>query len=538
MSAEAERPTWTGRLRTWAVALLPPEKLLPDTQPIYVASWVYVFGVLSLSAFVLVLFSGAVLALAGPSWWHRSATGHFFNSMHFWSTELFFFLMVVHLWGKFFMAAWRGRRALTWITGALTFLVSIAAAFTGYLSQQNFDSQWIGTQAKDGLNASGVGAFFNTLDFGQMFAWHVLLLPFAVALLIGGHILLVRSRGVSPPLPARSSGTPEDPNYPRAPDPAVEWTGGKRRYDLIKELTIALGAITLLTLLLSALFSSPDVKPVTIASWASTQPQDFATTALSELDGTSGVAAYGPPYTHVQGAGQNIVDGISLERAVGVRIPIDPGTAFVLDPLSVPAQRDPKLAAAITRYRSASPAQQQKWTAAYGTALMHAQFANGTITLPTAPYGPVGTLMSGLLEQAQSGGLDGALVSNSHFFQTDYTKPLLFLADGGYLASLAQQQNLLGRQWGMMNETGNYPGQAWLWLYTFWYQIPPFNTSSNADAQIWAIMAILSVALIFVPFIPGIRSLPRFLPVYRAIWRDYYRGASGLRLEPRPTDQP
>ena len=23
----------------------------------------------------------------------------------------------------------------------------------------------------------------------------------------------------------------------------------------------------------------------------------------------------------------------------------------------------------------------------------------------------------------------------------------------------------------MMNETGNYPGQPWMWLYTFWYQI-------------------------------------------------------------------
>ena len=31
----------------------------------------------------------------------------------------------------------------------------------------------------------------------------------------------------------------------------------------------------------------------------------------------------------------------------------------------------------------------------------------------------------------------------------------------------------------MMNETGNYPGQAWLWLYTFWYQIPPFSSSGN-----------------------------------------------------------
>ena len=70
----------------------------------------------------------------------------------------------------------------------------------------------------------------------------------------------------------------------------------------------------------------------------------------------------------------------------------------------------------------------------------------------------------------------------------NFTKSLLFLADGSYLESLAAQQNLLGSQWGMMNETGNFPGQAWLWLYTFWYQVPPFSTSENADAQIWGIM--------------------------------------------------
>jgi len=193
-------PTWTGRVRTRGLAAFPPERLLPDTQPVYVASWIYVFGVLTLAAFVVILASGGVLALAGPAWWHTSSVGHFFNSIHLWSTELFFFFMVVHLWGKFFMAAWRGRRALTWITGAVSFLVSIATAFTGYLTQQNFDSQWIGTQAKDGLNASGIGAFFNVLNFGQMLMWHIVLLPLVVALLIGGHILLVRRRGVVPPL--------------------------------------------------------------------------------------------------------------------------------------------------------------------------------------------------------------------------------------------------------------------------------------------------------------------------------------------------
>jgi len=148
-----------------------------------------------------VLASGGVIALAGPSWWHSSSLGHFVNSLHLWGTELFFFFMVVHLWGKFFMAAWRGRRALTWITGAVAFLVSIATAFTGYVSQQNLDSQWIGTQAKDGLNASGAGAFFNVLNFGQMLMWHILLLPLVVGFLIGLHILLVRRRGVCPPLP-------------------------------------------------------------------------------------------------------------------------------------------------------------------------------------------------------------------------------------------------------------------------------------------------------------------------------------------------
>ena len=37
-------------MRERAVAALPPEKLLADEQPSYVASWIYVFGVLSLAS--------------------------------------------------------------------------------------------------------------------------------------------------------------------------------------------------------------------------------------------------------------------------------------------------------------------------------------------------------------------------------------------------------------------------------------------------------------------------------------------------------
>jgi hypothetical protein len=62
-----------------------------------------------------------------------------------------------------------------------------------------------------------------------------------------------------------------------------------------------------------------------------------------------------------------------------------------------------------------------------------------------------------------------------------------------------------------------------MWLYTFWYQVKPFSTSDNADAQVWLLMMVLTVGLMLLPFIPGLRSIPRWIPVHRLIWRDWYR---------------
>jgi len=197
---------WTVRLREAGVKAMPPERLLPDGQPAYMSSWIYTFGVLTIAALVVIIASGTILGLKGPAWWHYTGVGHFFNSIHLWSVELFFFFMVIHLWGKFFMASWRGGRAKTWMSGAISFLIAIAAAFTGYVSQQNFDSQWIATQAKDGLNSTGIGAFFNVLNFGQMYTYHVLLLPVVVIALVSAHILLVRRTGIVPPLPLPELG--------------------------------------------------------------------------------------------------------------------------------------------------------------------------------------------------------------------------------------------------------------------------------------------------------------------------------------------
>jgi hypothetical protein len=200
------RTSWTTRVREAAVAVLPPEKLLPDSQPTYVASWIYVFGVASIASLVVIIGSGTILALKGPAWWHYTGVGHFVNGIHMWSVLLFFFVMVIHLWGKYWMAAWRGGRARVWVTGAVTFLIAIPTALTGYVSQQNFDAQWISTQAKDAMNAVGVGAFFNVTNFGQMYSYHVLLLPVAVVALVMAHVLLVRRHGVVPPFDLEKRG--------------------------------------------------------------------------------------------------------------------------------------------------------------------------------------------------------------------------------------------------------------------------------------------------------------------------------------------
>jgi len=303
-------------------------------------------------------------------------------------------------------------------------------------------------------------------------------------------------------------------------DAAPPWRGAYRPYDLIKELTICIVVVALLAVLLTILFSSPDDKPSTVASWARTQPVDFLTTATAELDGSSDTAGYGPPYNHA--ATGQVIGPLELQKWLGVSHPIDTAADYVLAPLAT-IPNDPALRAQIARYAAASPAQQRAWTDAYTAALGRATAHGTAVTVSPAGAGPVAPMMASLLALAQSSGLDGALLTSRQFYQTDYTKPLLFMADGSVLSDRAAAQHLLGEQWGMMNETGSYPGQVWLWLYTFWYQIKPFSTSDNADALVWALMMVLSLAFICIPFIPGVRSIPRWIPLHRLIWREHYR---------------
>jgi hypothetical protein len=91
-----------------------------------------------------------------------------------------------------------------------------------------------------------------------------------------------------------------------SPSPADQWQGPYRKYDIVKEFAVALLVVTMLTVILAVLFSSPDENPVTIARWARADPKDFVATAITELNHTSGVAQYGPPYTDTPGVAQKV----------------------------------------------------------------------------------------------------------------------------------------------------------------------------------------------------------------------------------------
>ena len=308
-------------------------------------------------------------------------------------------------------------------------------------------------------------------------------------------------------------------------------------YDLIKELCLAMAGVLIVVLVLSAVLSSPDVPSVTIQSWAKADPIDFVTTASGELAGSTTVSDYGPPYNSGSGSVQSL-GFLHPQEWAGTHVAVDTTNDFVLTPLQQSSSTDPVVMNAITTFTGAGNDQQQKWLTNYTNALANATASGDTVSLPNGDYGPVPALMDRMLSLGRSGALDGLLLASANFYQTDFTKALLFMDDGGYLPGLAQDQKLTGSQWGMMNETGRYPGQAWLWLYTMWYQVFPYNSdtgalgvsSANADLGVVATMLILSVLLLLVPFIPGLRDLPRWIPIHRLIWRKHYaelrRGSS------------
>lgn len=300
-------------------------------------------------------------------------------------------------------------------------------------------------------------------------------------------------------------------------------------YDLLKEGLIVFLVVAVVVVVVAAVRSSPDYPTVRAEDVANRQPVAFVETSANILAGNSGIQDYGPPYTPDRDNAQSLF-GIAPANWFGVRYRIDPPQDFIIKPLTRQAVLDADVAAALQAYEAASPDEQQSWLNAYISALDEATVANGEVQVPAGDYGPVPTLMSGMLALGRAGLLEGALESSDRLpYTLDFTRSLLFFQDDVY-AGVAEKLDLLGDQWGISNETGRHPGAWWLWPYTFFYQVRPMSSSDNADLQVGAIMIGFFLVLLLAPFIPVINRLPRWLGVHKIIWRDWYaRGDGGRR---------
>jgi len=301
-------------------------------------------------------------------------------------------------------------------------------------------------------------------------------------------------------------------------------------YDLLREGLIVLVVVTVVVVVLAAVFSSPDYPTVRGEDVAKRQPLAFLKTSANILAGNSSIQDYGPPYTLDTDNAQSLF-GIAPAGWFGVTDRIDPPQDLILKPLARVAVLNGDVAKALHTYETASPSQQQAWLTAYLSALDEATVVSGEVQVPPGDYGPVPTLMNGMLDLGRSGLLEGALENDATLpYTLDFTRSLLFFQDDVY-AGVADKLNLLGDEWGISNETGRYPGAWWLWPYTFFYQIPPMSSSDNADIQVGAIVTGVFLVLLLIPLIPVVNRLPRWLGVSRVIWRDWYARSAGSRRE-------
>jgi len=68
--------------------------------------------------------------------------------------------------------------------------------------------------------------------------------------------------------------------------------------------------------------------------------------------------------------------------------------------------------------------------------------------------------------------------------------------------------------------------------------VPGWRNSTNIDLIAIYMTGAATLLLLLVPFIPGLRDIPRWIPVHRLVWRDWNRQAAGPAGQPEPGPKP
>src|SRR5215467_12162182 len=258
---------------------------------------------------------------------------------------------------------------------------------------------------------------------------------------------------------------------------------------------------------------SPNWPRDTIASVTKDNPGGAIMAFTQELDGTA------------------TSSGNAAEYGMG-----DPGQVFVLGPLRqvAPLWRA-DVRAALATYDAASPQQQQAWAKSYDDALGTITPSGGgdmggtsgpdymKIDTLKGNFGPVPVIVQADLQLAQNGFLEQYLqsVDPGHSFHLVNIR----LYDHPNLLNTAVAQGLTDDQWGMVKERGFSVGPWYLFVPAVFHVYFP-NGANCTWFVIWNLL-FAAILLFVVPLVPGVRDIPRYLKLYRFIYRYPLSGELG-----------
>ena len=185
-------------------------------------NWFYTLGSATMFAFLSQAVTGVFLAMyyrpdasGGAYESIRNITnnvflGQFVRGMHRWGASVMVVLVFLHMGRTFFFGAYKYPRELNWVIGVVLLILTMVMSFTGYLLPFDQQSYWATIV---GVNINGTGPLigpylsdflrggpeFGATTLSRFYAIHMLLLPGAIAAMIGAHLYLVAKLGTSAP---------------------------------------------------------------------------------------------------------------------------------------------------------------------------------------------------------------------------------------------------------------------------------------------------------------------------------------------------
>ena len=229
-----------GRLYRWLderLDLGPVRVALLDEPIPGGASWIYIFGSITLFFFLLQMVTGMFLAIYyTPSTEHAHASihyimedvafGSFIRGLHHWGASGMMVSIGLHMLQVFFYGAYKRPRELMWIIGVVLFILTLAFGFSGYLLPWDQRAYWA-TQV--GINMIGTlpligdvlvriirgGQSLGAMTLSRFYALHTLFLPWMVMSLVVVHLFILRRVGPAGPWDEEQAARVREPFWPK-----------------------------------------------------------------------------------------------------------------------------------------------------------------------------------------------------------------------------------------------------------------------------------------------------------------------------------